>query len=211
MAQTTTTLAAAMAIGDTQCLVTSATGFTANYAFKVDQEWFVVSNSYVSGTTIPFRRGQNGTFAIAHPTGANVVVGLASDFSVPNATNITAYPLSALRRKVVSYTAAGAIGLPVAGEDIIAVLNGTSALAMTIAVPTKDVDGSSLTIVGNGAAAHTITFTGGLSGAGTSYDVVTVNATAPVAVEAIACNGLWMSKIATPMAGTVTNITGTVA
>ena len=47
--------------------------------------------------------------------------------------------------------------------------------------------------------------------AGTSYDVVTVNATAPIAMQAMACNGLWTSFTAVPIAGTVTNITGTVA
>jgi hypothetical protein len=72
-------------------------------------------------------------------------------------------------------------------------------------------DGCLLTIVGNGAAAHVLTFTGGLSGAGTSYDVVTVNSTAPIAMQAMACNGLWTSFTAVPIAGTVTNITGTVS
>ena len=91
------------------------------------------------------------------------------------------------------------------------ILNGTSVITLTIPVPTKDMDGCLLTIVGNGAAAHILTFTGGLSGAGASYDVVTVNATAPIAMQAMACNGLWMSFTAVPIAGTVTNITGTVA
>lgn len=211
MSLTTTTLAAAMGASDTKCLVTSATGFTANYPFKVDQEWFVVDNSYTSGTTVSFRRGQNGTFAAAHATGANLTVGPAADFASPSATVIAAYPLSGLRRKLISYTASGAITLPTSGEDMQAVLNGTSVLAMTIAAPTKDIDGSMLTVIGNGAAAHTITFTGGLSGAGTSYDVITVNATAPIAVTAVACNGLWVSNIAPAMTGTVTALTGGVA
>jgi hypothetical protein len=72
-------------------------------------------------------------------------------------------------------------------------------------------DGCLLTIVGNGAAAHVLTFTGGFSGAGTSYDVITVNATAPIAVQAIACNAVWVALAAVPLAGTVTNITGTVS
>ena len=55
-----------------------------------------------------------------------------------------------------------------------------------------------------------LTFTGGLSGAGSSYDVVTVNTTAPIAMQCVACNGLWNAFAAIPIAGTVTNITGTV-
>lgn len=215
MAFTTTTLSAAMALTDTQIKVTSATGFAANQYVKIDEEFMKIVNSYVSGTTIPVLRGQNGSVAIAHATATNVVTDAisqtaSSDWGNPNSTVVTAYALSARRRKVVSYGAAGAITLPLAGEDLIAVINGTSALAMTIAAPTTDIDGSILYVAGNGAANHTIQFTGGLSGSGTSYDVITVNSTAPIVVMAMAINGLWNSMVATPMAGTVTNITGTV-
>lgn len=211
MALTTTTLSAACAVDDTQISVTSATGFAANSLVQVGQEFMQVYSNYVSGTILQVRRGLNSTFPYAHPSGTNATAGTPTDFAGPSATVVTAYPLSGLRRKRLEYSASGAITLPTSGEDMIAVLNGTSALAMTIAVPTKDIDGSFLWIVSNGAAAHTITFTGGLSGAGTSYDVITVNATAPIAVHAMACNGLWMSIVSTPMAGTVTAITGTVA
>lgn len=211
MALTTTTLSSAVAVGDNSIVVASATGFAANSFIKIDEEFFQILPSYVSGTTIPVRGGQNGTVRAAHPSTANVVVGLASDFNDPNAATIVSYGLAGRRRKVVSYSASGAISLPTAGEDIIAVLNGTSVLAMTIAAPTKDQDGAILWVAANGAASHTITFTGGLSGAGSSYDVVTVNGTAPAVFCAMAINGLWNSIVAVPMAGTVTNITGTVA
>ena len=211
MALTKTTASAAIALGDTELTVASATGFAAGYLVKVDDEQMVVQSTYSSGTSIPVRRGQNGTAQVAHPVTANVVVGTASDWANPNATVITAYALSGRRRKVVSYSASGAIAMPSAGEDVVAVLNGTSVLAMTIADPTQDLDGSRLTIIANGAAAHTLTFASGLSGAGSSYDVVTLNGTGPVAIEAMACNALWNAIVAVPMAGTVTNITATVA
>jgi hypothetical protein len=41
--------------------------------------------------------------------------------------------------------------------------------------------------------------------------VVTVNATAPIGMQCVACIGLWNAFAAIPIAGTVTNITGTVA
>lgn len=211
MALTTTTLAAACSVNDKTITVASATGFAAGNLVKVDEEFFKVTTGYTSGVIIPVTRGLNGTAVVAHVSAANATTGLASDFATPNATVSVAYALSARRRKVVNYSAAGAIALPTAGEDVIAIIDGTSALAMTIAAPTKDIDGSILYVAGNGAANHTITFTGGLSGAGTSYDVITVNATAPIVVMAMAINGLWNSMVATPMAGTVTNITGTVA
>jgi len=216
MALTTTTLAAACATTDYQITVTSATGFAANQYLMVDQEFMKITNAYTSGTLIPVLRGQNGTKADAHVSGANVSTDAISavapsDWGDPSASVVVSYPLAARRRKVTSYSASGAITLPASGEDVIAILNGTSALAMTIAAPTKDQDGSILYVAGNGAANHTITFTGGLSGAGTSYDVITVNSSAPIVVMAMAINGLWNSMVATPMAGTVTNITGTVA
>ena len=213
MALTRTTLSAAVALGDRDIVVASATGIVANDLVKVDEEFMQVLSTYVSGTTIPVRRGQNGTAQVAHPTSAGVVHAANSDaeWGGTPAGVVVPYGLAGRRRRVLSYSATGAITLPAAGEDMVAVLNGTTILAMTIAAPTTDMDGSRLTIVGNGAAAHTLTFAGGISGAGGSYDVVTVNATAPVAVEVIAANALWMAVVNVPMAGTVTNITATVA
>jgi hypothetical protein len=214
MSLTTTTSTAAINATDVTISVTAGTGATANGLVQFGQEFARIASSYVSGTLIPLaQRAVNGTFVdpIAIPSGSNVTFGAASDFAGPSATVVTAYPLAGRRRKVVYYSAAGAIALPVSGEDVVAIINGTSALAMTIAAPTKDIDGSMIVVMGNGAAAHTVQFTGGLSGAGSSYDVVTVNATAPIALMAFAANGLWISPVTPAMTGTVTNITGGVA
>ena len=214
MALTRTTLSAAVAIADRTITVASATGIAADDLFKIDEEWMQNLSTYVAGdTTFTVRRGLNGSAQVAHPTSAGVVHAATSDaeWGGTPAGVVVPYGLAGRRRRVLSYSATGAITLPAAGEDMVAVLNGTTILAMTIAAPTTDMDGSRLTIVGNGAAAHTLTFAGGISGAGGSYDVVTVNATAPVAVEVIAANALWMAVVNVPMAGTVTNITATVA
>lgn len=211
MALTTTTLASACAASDTSIVVTSATGFAARSYVLVDQEQMQIAGSYTSGTTVPVRRGQGGTVAGAHVAGANAVMGTGSDFAAVAPQVNANFPIAGRARTLTSYSASGAIALPTPGNDAVAILNGTSVLAMTVAAPTKDMDGDILWIIGNGVAAHTITFTGGLSGAGTSYDVLTVNASAPIATGVIACNGLWMSWVQTPMAGTVTNITGTIA
>ena len=213
MALTTTTTAAAVGISDVSVKVTSATGFAVGYFFKIDQEWFRVSKSYDgSSTVIPIDgRGLNGSVAAAHVSGANITVGLPSDFGSPSASVSVAYPLAGLRRKVLSYSAAGALTLPVSGEDIVAVLNGTSVLAMTLAAPTKDNDGSFLYIVGNGVAAHTITVAGGFSAASTGYTVFTVNATAPVMLLMVAVNGKWVTVTAPAWTGTVTALVGGIA
>lgn len=212
MALTTTTASAAIAASDTSLSVTSATGFAAGSLIKVDQEFMRVASSYTSGTAIPVVRGQNGTIVAAHPSGANVTVGTGSDFANPSATVVVAYPLAGLRRKLLSYSADATMDLPTAGEDQIVVLNGTSVINLTVPVPTKDIDGAVLYIASNGAAAHVVTFTGGLSGAGTSYDVLTVNATAPVLLGPfMAINGKWECAVGVAMSGTVTNITAAIA
>jgi hypothetical protein len=211
MALTTTTLSGASNAADEFINVTSATSFAANQYVKCGEEQMQIFQTYLSGTVVPVRRGVNGTFPEDHPSGANVITGVASDFSGPNATVVSSYPLAGRRRRLLEYAASGALTLPVGAEDMVANLIGTSVLAMTVPVPTKDNDGCLLYISSNGVAAHTVTFTGGLSGAGTSYDVLTINASAPVTLGPfMAVNGLWQGCVAVPMAGTVSNITATV-
>lgn len=213
MALTTTTTSAAIAQNDSAINLTSLTSLVAGSIIKIDEEFMTVSSGWTTAANpVNVIRGQNGSTQLAHVSGANAVFGAGSDFATPNAAVSTAYALAGRRRKLISYSASGAITLPSAGEDVVAILNGTSALAMTIAAPTKDMDGSFLYVASNGAANHTVTFTGGLSGAGANYDVCTINATAPVCLNvAMACNGLWMAVVSVPLAGTVTNITATVA
>lgn len=212
MALATTTLSSAVAVNDNTIVVASATSMAAGRLLRIDDEWMQVVSSYVSGTTVPVLRGQQGSSVVAHNTTANVTHGLPSDFSVaPSGTPNAAVVPSQRAKRVVSITASSTLALPNAGEDLTVILNGTSVITLTIPVPTKDLDGCELVVVGNGAAAHLITFTGGLSGAGANYDVITVNATAPIAVRAVACNGLWVTFAGPAFSGTVTNITGGIA
>lgn len=214
MALVRTTLSSACAASDSSIKVASATSIAPGVQIRIDDENMFVTKGYVLGsTTVPVVRGRNGSSAVAHPTTAGVVHGLPSDseWNVQSTDVPVQFPLAGRARRTMSYSAAGAITLPLPGEDMVAVLNGTSVLAMTIAAPGKALEGCELTIVGNGAAAHTLTFAGGLSGAGTSYDVTTVNASAPTASKYIASNSLWIQYVGVPLAGTVTNITNTVA
>lgn len=217
MALTNTTLASPCGATDTVIVVASATGIGARNQVEIDGEVMQVIQTYnasTDGVNVPVLRGQNGTIASAHPTAAKVRVGAASDTGwgsqAPQTT--TQFPIATPARERASYSASGAITLPKAGNDMVAMLNGTSVLAMTVAAPGTALDGSLLWIASNGAAAHTVTFASGLSGAGTSYDVVTVNASAPVLLGPfMAVNGYWQAAVAVPMAGTVTNVTATVA
>lgn len=210
MALVRTTLSSAVAITDKSIVVASATGFSSGYRIELDSEVMQVDKSYVSGTTIPVLRGQDGSTVTAHVTTAGVVCGISTDWSAPAAQTTVVRPLAGRNRTLVSVTATSTITPPTDGSDLFVILNGTSVITATFAVPTKDMDGCVLTVVGNGVAAHVLTFTGGLSGAGAAYDVITVNAAAPIAFQAFAANSLWIPLTAIPIAGTVTNVTGTI-
>lgn len=206
MALTTTTLSSACAVGDTSIVVASATGLAANYEVLIDGEVMLVDRTYVSGTTVPVRRGLNGTYNAAHPASAKVTFGASSDqaWGTVNAPQTVAqYPVAGKARQTMSYSASGAITLPLPGNDMVAILNGTGTLAMTVADPGELLDGSRLVIVGNGKSASTVTFASGLGNAGSSYDVITFQNAGNVGFEVIAAGGYWVALNA-PITGTST-------
>ena len=214
MALVRTTLSSACAPGDTSIVVASATGFAAGYRIVINQEVMRVDTSYSSGTTIPVIRAVDGSVlpTVNHQATTGVVCGAGSDWPNPGPQADTLTRIAGRVRTLTSYSAGGAIALPAAGTDAVAIINGTSICAMTVADPGTALDGSLLWIASNGAAAHTITFASGLSGAGSSYDVLTVNATAPVLMGPfMAVNGYWQAAVGVPMSGTVTNVTAAIA
>ena len=206
MALVTTTLAAAATATATNITVALATSFAPLRIVRVDDELMQVTQSYVSGVLVPVLRGISGTAASAHPTGATCIHGLASDNLAPSAQAVVTMPYAPIWRRI-SYTgASNTLVLPAPGENVHVVLNGSTADTFTIPIPTIDITGSRLLISSNAVSQHVITFTGGLSGAGGSYDVITINATAPASFEAVAIDGLWQ-LIVNP-SGTLTNIAG---
>lgn len=209
MALTTTTNSAAIAASDQTLTVASATGFAAGKVVKVNGELMQVRADYSSGTTIYVRRGIGGTYPMAHGITSNVTVGDGSDFAQGSAQEAVAYPFIRAR-EIKSYGAAGAITLPTPGNDMVAILNGTNALAMTLANPTKDQDGDILIITGNGKAAHTVTYTAGVGNGGASYDVFTFATGANNTVSLIAANAIW-NPCPSLIGGTATAITATIA
>jgi hypothetical protein len=211
MTLASTTLASPLAVTDTAMIVSNAASIAIGRLVDIDQETVQVTNGYVAGNTlVPILRGREGTATVAHRVGASVTHGTAADFAVPAPQNITTYPTQ--RSKLVtSLTASGTLSLPPAGSDMLVVLNGTTVINLTVPPPTKDMDDVELTIVGNGAAAHVITFTGGLSGAGAGYTTLTNNASAPTAIKVIAINGAWVNFVAGPMSGTATKIISGIA
>jgi hypothetical protein len=201
MALTTTTCSAAIAAGDNSITVASATGFSAGKIIKVNAEFMQVRKDYSSGTTIQVSRGKQGTLPQAHAITSNVTVGDGQDFANAAPQGLVPYPFARVRQ-FASYNAAGAISLPTPGNDMVALINGTVARAMTLANPSKDQDGDELIIIGNGKAAHTVTYTAGLGNAGASYDVATFDTGGQNLIRLIAANGIWV--LASPMTGTLT-------
>lgn len=212
MALATTTLSSAVAVTDNTIAVASATSVAAGRLVLVDSEWMQVASSYVSGTTVTVLRGQQGSAVVAHGSSANVTHGLGTDFSVPPAGTVVTMP-GARPRRIVTYVATAAIALPAAGEDLVVQLLGTSALTMTLAAPTKDMDGCCVYITGNAKSASTIQFasTVGLNNAGSSYDIITLQNAGNVGVWVMAINGFWNIFSAPAITGTTTAIGTAVA
>ena len=193
MALVNTTLGAAVAITDNVIVVASATSLAAGRIIKIDGEYLKINQAYTSGTTVGVTRGQEGSVTAAHQSGANVMTALASDLAAaPASVNESVLNAGQMSVTTTSYSAAGAIAFGLS-QWTVAIINGTSALAMTIANPTKDQDGCYLHIVANGKAAHTVTYTAGIGNGGASFDVGTFSATLAMSSLLVACNGFWVS------------------
>lgn len=211
MALATTTLSTAVTTSDKSIVVASAASMAAGRFILVDQEVMKVTQDYVSGTTVTVLRGQDGTKTSAHVVTSAVTHGLASDFAVPSPQATTTYPVAGRPVVVTSVTATSTLTLPAAGSDLRVIINATSAITLTVPVPTKDMDGTCLWIVSSTVAAHVPTFTGGLGGVGSGYTALTAAAGAQMCIQAIACNGTWNIPSAPGWTGTVTKVTGGIA
>lgn len=194
MAFSNTTASFAVGATDKQIVVASATGFAAGNLVLIDGELCRVSKEYVSGTTIPLDgRGLDGTQQLAHGAATLVTTGLPTDFGDPLAGTLggNAFPVQK-GTDVRYYVASGAITLPATGRNMIAIIVGTGALAMTVAVPPdRTLDGSRLTVTNAGTAAHTVTIAGGSGGVGATADVYTFAAAQRQAVDWVAANLTW--------------------
>lgn len=210
MALAETTLSSAVTVNADEIVVASATSIVAGRIILVDQEMMQVTQSYVSGTTIPVLRGRDGTANSAHVATAQVIHGDAADFGAPSAGTEVQYP-TVRPTLVQSISATSSLTLPPVGCDLRVILNGTGAITLTIPVPSKAHDGTMLVIVSNGAAAHVPTFTGGLGGAGSGYDALTFNSSGKLSLVAFAANETWNLVSAAGLSGTVTNIIAGIA
>ena len=212
MALQKTTLASPLGVNDVSMVVVSAANLTPGRLAEIDQETVQVIATYNGvSTTVPILRGREGSATAIHRAGVNVTHGLAADFAVPAPQTTVTYDVPR-PRLVISVSATSTLPLTnMGGNDVDVILNGTSVITLTVPPPTLDMDGTRLTIFGNGAAAHVLTFTGGLGGVGAGYTNVTNNASGPTALQSVAVNGVWCPFTATPISGTATKVIAAIA
>lgn len=211
MALATTTLSATITAIQPTIVVASAASMAPGRLILIDQEMLQVAQSYTTGTTVPVLRGREGTQSAAHFLTAAVTHGTAADFAAPSPQTATTYPV---QRPVVMAsitTTSTSLVLPTAGQDMRVVINLATACALTVPVPTKDMDGTELWIVSSTVAAHVVTFTGGLGGVGSGYTALTAAAGAQMCIHVLACNGTWNLPSAPAWTGTVTKVTAGIA
>ena len=191
MAVVQTTISAAVGLNDLIFPVTSATGIAAGYIWKLDNEYGLVTPSYVSGTNIPvYRRGDQGSTQSAHNALAIFKVGSAADWAaVAQPTGIpSTWPPVNLRDQV-TYSVSGAIAVPV--KYTVAVIDKGGVAVMTLAAPDKSLDGVILTVTSVTAQAHTVTATGLFSTGTASVNLATFAASKGSGFSVMAMQGLW--------------------
>lgn len=214
---TLATLSAAVGVNDTTVLLSALTGVAVGGWLQIDAEEMKVLPplSAAATTPQPVLRGQNGSFNQAHPISAQVKVltgpsaASAGDYgaNAPASLGLGVPAVPVWERR--SYSASGAITLPSIGNHMIAELNGTGALAMTIANPSIAQDGSRLLVLANGKAAHTVTYAAGFGNVGATADVVTMAAAQAQGMEYVASGGFWVfSGMNTAVAGAGATING---
>lgn len=190
MALAETTLSSACNAIQNFILVASATSIVAGRKVVIDGEVMEVRKDYVSGTTVGVLRGREGTQQVAHISGVRVTHGEGADFADPGVGVPTNYPAAGLTVERRSYSGTTTIDLPRPGTYLDITLVGAAG-AFTVPVPTKDLDGCRIAFSSDTAAAHTVTFTGGLGGVGATADVCTFKADQKQAFEVIARNETW--------------------
>jgi hypothetical protein len=202
MAIVQTTLSAPVTASDLIFPVTSATGFgtstTRPQFIKVDDEFALIDQKYNTSpfngtsTNIPvYRRGDQGSSAVAHGALAIVITGLLSDLVALQPSGQVPISRPVPFGPTATYGADGAITVPPHTATVL--IDKGSAAALTLAAPAKDQDGLTLTIISVTPYAHVVTATtlvaDGVSGS--PHTTMTFAAFKGASITLRAEQGLW--------------------
>jgi len=189
MALTNTTLAAAVAQGDTTIRVTAATGFADGQMIRVNNE-FLAQAGAAQGVVIPVRRGLEGTAQVAHGLLSDVVTGLPGDFPAPPPGHPVQVPPTVTgRNSLGADVTINTADLP--KGDLTYVITKAAACAITLGAPSKAQNGLRVTFRSATAAAHTVTLAAGFYGDAGSSDIATFAAKIGASMTIEANAGTW--------------------
>jgi len=233
----TTTLGAALAApaqGSPATTVTLASGtnVAVGQGIVIDGEYLTVQSSTPATTRWNVVRGQSGTQAQAHASGAAVFFGAPNNFyfnsNEPSGPCVSTAqqasprivvslaasiylcpPVSTLAGSTAAtwaqitdaglpaanptrytgwtYTSAGALTV----QPGVQFIGSSGALAMTLAAPSKYMDGMVMVLQASTAQAHTVTYTAGFYGNTTSSDVATFGGAIGDNFVIYASDGVW--------------------
>jgi hypothetical protein len=169
MSITTTTLSSAVGANDQFITLASVTGVTTpNFQtsagityLKIDEEMILVQNVPSAGTTIQVLRGQMGSGSVAHVSGAQVQIGLPSDFPSQQMKGNTIEAVNAIIGGLNMpgvFLAGSADAIP-AGVAATYIVKTAGVDAMTLAAPTAAQEGNIIMIISDTTNAHTLTAT----------------------------------------------------
>jgi hypothetical protein len=200
MTITATTLSAACGASDPTISVTSATyALAGNFTTGSNITWALIDEELMlvvaaNGTIISVLRGQNGTQAAAHASGANIQFGLPTDFPFQNeylARSTTTYQTEGGMIWPATNLTGTADAIP-AGVPGFYVINTVAVDTCTLATPTAAAEGIIINVWTGTATAHKVVApsTLFLCSLG-SYTTATFGARIGVGFTVRACNGSW--------------------
>lgn len=197
MALANTTLAAAVTLLDNQITVASGTSIAAGQyvSFGPGLEIMRVASNYVTASvTVPVLRAQEGTIRVTHVSGAQIsFYVLSTDLPLVGPQLSVSSPYAGRGRYLSTITTSGAFTPRQDNQDELVEINGTSVVAITLTSPLRSMTGKVVTFIGNGIAAHTITYTTtGFGNVGATADLVTFGTTQMNSFQMIACGGFWL-------------------
>lgn len=202
MALTKTSLSVALDADDLTFTVAAATGATVGGLAKIEDEYSVITE--ILGTSITVRsRGDRGTKAVAHNTGAACTFLLTTDVpaGAPGKSEV------GVLRDIKYYTAAGAISLPTTRDAVAVIGVGAGAgVAYTLADPSTLASGLLIHIVSASAYAHTVTLTTGYGG-DAETSIFTFSGAVGDSVTLLSLNGTWSHVVTGLIAADTVSVT----